>query len=159
MQLQIKPITESDRPWIQDLLQKYWGSSQVVSRGRLYQADALPGFLAGQWGQRVGLITYHVENGQCEIVSLNSLVERQGIGTALIEAVRQQAVEAGCNRLWLITTNDNVEALRFYQKRGFSLVQVHRNAIEQSRQLKPDIPLVADNGIPIRDELELELLV
>jgi GNAT superfamily N-acetyltransferase len=159
MQLEIRLITESDRPWIQDLLQKHWGSTQVVSRGRIYQADALPGFLAGQWGHRVGLITYHLENGQCEIVSLNSLVGKQGIGTALIEAVRQQALEAGCNRLWLITTNDNMEALRFYQKRGFRLVQVHRNAIEQSRQLKPDIPLVADNGIPIRDELELELLV
>ena len=159
MQLEIKSITESDRPWIQDLLQKHWGSGQVVSRGRLYRADALPGFLAGQWGQRVGLITYHMENGQCEIVSLDSLVAKQGIGTALIEAVRRVAVEAGGSRLWLITTNDNVEALRFYQKRGFRLVQVHRNAIEQSRQLKPDIPLVADNGIPIRDELELELLL
>jgi N-acetylglutamate synthase-like GNAT family acetyltransferase len=159
MQLEIRPITESDRPWIQDLLQNHWGSTQVVSRGRLYQADALPGFLAGQWGQRVGLITYHLENGQCEIVSLDSLVAKQGIGTALIETVRRVAVEAGCSRLWLITTNDNLEALRFYQKRGFSLVQVHRNAIEQSRQLKPDIPLIADNGIPIRDELELELLL
>ena len=158
MQLEIRLITESDRPWIQDLLQKHWGSTQVVSRGRLYQADALPGFLAGQWGQQVGLITYHLENGQCQIVSLNSLVGKQEIGTALIVTVRRVAVEAGCSRLWLITTNDNVEALRFYQKRGFRLVQVHRNAIEQSRQLKPDIPLVTDNGIPIRDELELELL-
>jgi len=159
MQLEIRPITVSDRQWMQDLLQKHWGSTQVVSRGRLFRADALPGFLVGQWGQRVGLITYHVENGQCEIVSLDSLVAKQGIGTALIETVCRVAVGAGCSRLWLITTNDNLEALRFYQKRGFSLVQIHRNAIEQSRQLKPDIPLIADNGIPIRDELELELLL
>ena len=159
MQLQIEPITESHYPWIQDLLQKYWGSTQVVSRGQLFQVDALPGYRAVQLGQQVGLITYHLADGQCEIVSLNSLVEKQGIGTSLIEAVRREAVEAGCTRVWLITTNDNLEALRFYQKRGFCLVQVHRNAIEQSRQLKPDIPQVAGNGIPIRDEIELELLV
>ncbi len=75
----------------------------------------------------------------------------------LIEAVKQAAVSAGCRRLWLITTNDNLHALRFYQKRGFRLVAVYPNALEESRRLKPEIPLVGLDGIPLRDELELEL--
>ena len=159
MHLEIKPITDADQNWIRELLQTYWGSVQVVSRGRLHQADQLPGFIAELWGQKVGLVTYHLENGQGELVSLNSLVERQGVGTAMVQAVRQVAQAAGCTRLWLITTNDNLAALRFYQKRGFVLGQLHPNAIEQSRQLKPEIPRTAQNGIPIRDELESELLL
>jgi ribosomal protein S18 acetylase RimI-like enzyme len=158
MQLQIRPIAETDQAWIEALLQKYWGSTQVVSRGRLYQADQLPGFVAVLWGQNVGLVTYHLVGRQCEVVSINSLVERQGIGTALIEAVRAEAAKSNCSRLWLITTNDNLAALRFYQKRGFSLVRLHPNAVERSRQLKLEIPLTGQHGIPIRDEIELELI-
>lgn len=157
MQLEIKPITEFDRSWMQELLQSYWGSTRVVSRGRLHQADQQPGFVAELWGQKVGLVTYQLEGDQAEIVTLASLVERQGVGTALVEAVRRVAQAAGCRRLWLITTNDNLSALRFYQRRGFVLAQLHPNAIERSRRLKVDIPLIGQNGIPIRDEIELEL--
>ena len=83
--------------------------------------------------------------------------EGRGIGTALLEAVKEVAVTLECQRMWLITTNDNLPALRFYQKRGFTRVQVYPNAVERSRQLKPDIPLAGQHGIPIRDEIELEL--
>jgi hypothetical protein len=45
----------------------------------------------------------------------------------------------------------------FYQRRGFCLVCVHRGAVDQSRaNLKPEIPLVGNYGIPLRDELDLE---
>ena len=70
---------------------------------------------------------------------------------------RQAAREAGCGRVWLITTNDNLRALRFYQRRGFRLVAVHPDALERSRELKPSIPEIGLDGIPLRDELELEL--
>ena len=104
-----------------------------------------------------GLITYHIAGDQCEIVTLDSLVEGIGIGTALIEAVKQTVLAIGCKRLWLITTNDNLHALGFYQKRGFRLVAVHRNALEQSRKLKPEIPMMGLGGIPIWDEIEIEM--
>lgn len=82
-----------------------------------------------------------------------------GIGSALLDAVKDIAVSDQCKRLWLITTNDNTAALRFYQKRGFSLVAVHRDALEQLRRLKPEIPLFGIDGIPLRDEIKLELLL
>lgn len=69
----------------------------------------------------------------------------------------QYAYANSCARLWLITTNDNVGALVFYQKAGFRLVAVYPDAVNQARKLKPQIPLVAENGIPIRDEIELAL--
>jgi Acetyltransferase (GNAT) family len=75
----------------------------------------------------------------------------------LIEAAAQLARRQGCTRLWVITTNDNVDALRFYQRRGFCLVRVHRGAVDRSRAtLKPEIPAAGAYGIPLRDEIELE---
>jgi len=155
--VEVRPISEHDQVWIETLLREHWGSTIQVSRGRLHDASRLPGYVAVYNQERAGLITYRVEGDACEIVTINSLVEGQGIGTALVQAVCEAAVEAGCKRLWLITTNDNITALRFWQKRGFSLVQVYRNAIAHSRRLKPEIPLTGEHGIPIRDEIELEI--
>jgi GNAT superfamily N-acetyltransferase len=107
----------------------------------------------------VGLVTYNIVDDSCEIVTLNSTYPSSGIGTALVEAVRDIAIKSACKRLWLITTNDNLNALRFYQKRSFVLVAVHRNALELSRKLKPEIPMIGNHGIPLRDEIELEMML
>ena len=125
----------------------------------MHRADELPGFKAVLDGKPAGLVTYRIDGDACEIVTMNSLVERMGIGSALIDAVKEIAAATDCKRLWLITTNDNTAALRFYQKYGFSLVAVHRNAVEQDRLLKPEIPLTGNDGIPIRDEIELEMVL
>lgn len=75
----------------------------------------------------------------------------------MVEAVGQLTAQQGCIRLWVIATNDNVDALRFYQRRGFCLVAVHRGAIDRSStDLKPEIPVVGAYGIPLRDEIKLE---
>jgi GNAT superfamily N-acetyltransferase len=157
MQFTIDPINPQDRAWIRSILSEHWGAVEVVSRGRLVSADQLPGFIAREEGTAVGLITYRIEDEQCEIITINSLVPGSGIGSALINAVRQEAIASGCRRLWLITTNDNLPALRFYQKRGFRLAAFYRDAIDNSRKIKPQIPLTGIDGIPIRDELELEI--
>jgi GNAT superfamily N-acetyltransferase len=156
---QIGPLSDHSRGWAERLIEEHWGSSVVVSRGIVHRPGALPGFTAEQDGDHVGLITYDVQGDDCEIVSLDSLVEGIGIGSALIEAVKEAAAAARCKRLWLITTNDNTAALRFYQKRGFSLVAVHRDALARSRELKPEIPLMGMDGIPLRDEIELEMML
>ncbi|UCD73774.1 MAG: GNAT family N-acetyltransferase [Phycisphaerales bacterium] len=154
--IDVRTVTESDLDWVRDLLEKWWGSTRVVSRGRVHQADVLPGFVATSEDERVGLATYAVEGDQCEMVTLNSLIEHVGVGIALMEAVKDAARAAGCKRLWLVTTNDNLNAIRFYQRRQFGLVAVHRNAVEESRKLKPEIPLTGIDDIPLRDEIELE---
>lgn len=119
----------------------------------------LPGYLAIAHGAKQGLVTYYIRDDECEIVTLDSVTECRGIGSALIAAVREAASQAACRRIWLITTNDNVKAIRFYQKRGFELVAVHRNAIEKFRKLKPEIPRFGIDGIPIRDEIEMESIL
>jgi GNAT superfamily N-acetyltransferase len=154
---QIRELNGIDRAWVARLLEERWGSTRIVTRGRIHHAETLPGFVAAQEDKRIGLLTYCIEGEECEIVSLNSLVERIGVGSALIAAAKNTAVSAHCKRLWLITTNDNLAAMRFYQKRGFVLVAVHRNALAESRRLKPEIPLIGIDDIPLRDEIELEM--
>jgi ribosomal protein S18 acetylase RimI-like enzyme len=112
-----------------------------------------------QDGKVVGLITYRMDEHGCMIGSLDSLQQSKGIGSALIEAVEDVARQAGCKRIWLITTNDNLNALRFYQKRGFVLAEVRLNVMQKLRQVKPEIPLTGFDGIPIRDEIELERIL
>ena len=153
----IRSADEIDPQWIGSFLERRWGSRLVVSRGKLHDAAALPGFFACHRERIVGLATYHIVDASCELVTLDSEVEGIGIGSALIAAVRKAAITADCRRLWLITTNDNLPALGFYQKRGFRITAVHPNALEQSRQLKPQIPFTGLDGIPLRDEIELEM--
>jgi N-acetylglutamate synthase-like GNAT family acetyltransferase len=153
----VRPSGKDDKNWITDLLTEWWASPTVVSRGKIHYADNLPGFIVERDNKPAGLSTYNINGTNCEIVTINSLVENIGIGSALIDEVKQAARRTGCKRLWLITTNDNTAAMRFYQKRGFVFVAVHRNSIEQSRRLKPEIPTIGNDGIPIRDEIEFEL--
>jgi GNAT superfamily N-acetyltransferase len=157
LHFQVRPLGPDDHARVCEVLTERWGSPRIVTRGLVHAADELPGFAADADGRIVGLITFRIETGQCEIVSLDSLAQGHGVASALVAAVRRAARTAGCTRLWLITTNDNVRALHFYQKRGFVLVAVHRNALDLSRRLKPEIPVVGAHGIPLRDEIELEL--
>lgn len=146
-------------PWLTRILVENWDATTVASRGQRIDASVLPGFVAITNGRRIGLITYRICNDQCEIVTLNSNQGGIGIGTALLESVVQIARKCGCRRLWLITTNDNLDAIRFYSRRGMRLVAVHLDAIVESRKLKPSIPQRGSFGIPLQDELEFELIL
>jgi ribosomal protein S18 acetylase RimI-like enzyme len=155
--LQLLPFTETHREWASAILKETWGSTKIVSKGRLHDAIDLPGYVAIYEIEPVGLVTYHLDESECEMVTLNSSQPALGIGTALVTAVKEAAVKAGSERLWVITTNDNVAALRFYQQRGFRLAALHKDALRESRRIKPQIPRTGKYGIPIRDELELEI--
>jgi GNAT superfamily N-acetyltransferase len=153
----LRSLLPADREWVRAWMVAHWGSEWMALHGELIRMDRLPGLAATLEGEIAGLITYRLREGTCEIMSLDSLSERRGIGSALVEAVRELAAQAGCRRLCLTTTNDNLTALRFYQKRGFRLCALHPGAVDAARRtLKPEIPLLGENGIPIRDEIELE---
>lgn len=152
----IQKLDNEFRVWARRILVENWNGPLVVSRGRSIDAGELPGFIAMQAGKPVGLLTYQIRGNSCELVTLNALVPGLGVGSRLVKELKQFADQIGCVRIWLITTNDNTPALRFYQRNGFVLKGLHRNALEESRRLKPQIPLIGIDGIPIRDELELE---
>ncbi len=152
----IRDLTPEDKHWVQRVLVQYWGSTTQITKGKKYQADELPGLVAQRDGSEVGLLTYHIEDGACEVITHNSMAGHGGIGSCLLDAVRNKARELGCKRLWLITTNDNTPALRFYQRRDFEIVGFHRNAVMEARKLKPEIPNIGFDGIPIKHEIEME---
>ena len=154
----IQQINPTDRVWVEDLCIQRWGSNRIVTRGALHIVTELPGFVAWESGQRLGLLTYHMFSEEFEIVTLDSLESNLGVGSALISEAVRCAQSYNFRRIWLITTNDNTPALRFYQKRGFSIAAIHRDAVKYSRKIKPEIPLTGIDGIPIKDEIEFECL-
>ena len=132
----------------------------VARRGELVDARRCPRLVATIDGRLVGVLTYVPGADSVEALTVHAVAPGRGIGTALLAGLRERAQANGWRRIWLITTNDNVDALRFYQRRGFRLVSVDAGAVDRSRAaLKPSIPAIGSHGIPIRDELELELLL
>ena len=108
-------------------------------------------------GEPVGFATYQVEGDRGELAAIGVAAGRRqgGVGDRLLEAVVDAVRREGAHELWLVTSNDNLDALRFYQRRGFWLAEVRAGAVNRSRQLKPSIPASGAYGIPLRDELVL----
>ena len=153
-EIRIRPIAEGDRPMLAWLVAELWGSEIVAVHGSSLRPAELGGFIAERSQRLVGLLTYQLVGNVLEIVTLNAIDRRAGIGTMLIEAAVSKARRFGCGEVRLTTTNDNVDALRFYQRRGFRLAEVRPGADNQARQQKPEIPRVGDYGIPLHDEID-----
>jgi ribosomal protein S18 acetylase RimI-like enzyme len=156
--IEVQPLTESDRAWAVEVETESWSEPVAARLGELVDPTRLPAFVALLDGERAGLASYAVRGDECELVTIRSLREGRGVGRALLDAVREAAIEAGCTRLWLITTNDNLRALELFQRWGMDIVAFHRHAVTEARRhLKPSIPEHGAQGIPIAHELELEL--
>lgn len=157
--VRVRASTPADAAFVREELHTHWHDTQIWSIGRQFDADQLPAFIAELDGLPAGLVTYAVQDGgyQCEVVTLSSRAENAGVATRLLEAAEDAARRAGCVRIYLTTTNDNLRALGFYQKRGWRLAALHKGNVDAARQRKPFIPVVGLNGIRVRDEIELEL--
>ncbi|HEY7421766.1 MAG TPA: GNAT family N-acetyltransferase [Gaiellaceae bacterium] len=156
--IEVRALTEGDRAWSARVDGESWSEPVVARLGELLDPSELPGFVALLDGERAGLATYAVRGDECELVTIRSLREGLGIGRALLDAARRVAVDAGCTRLWLITTNDNLRALKLYQRWGMEIVAFHRHGVTEARRnLKPSISERGADGIPIAHEFELEL--
>lgn len=153
----IRPIDAEIRPMVTAFLKDYWSGAFILIRGEAIDITSVDGFALVENGSLTGVVTYIVRGGACEVVSLNSMAERRGAGTALVDAVTSRARELGCTCLRLPTTNDNLNAIGFYQKRGFDLVGVNLGAIDREREQKPSIPIIGQNGIPMHHEIEFAM--
>ncbi len=151
--MRVRVKRAGDQVWISAFLAKRWGGC-VLLHGRLVDAAGLPALIAGD---REGLATWRVVGDVAELVTLDAIVPGRGTGTALLARLVRRLRRAQVKRLRVATTNDNLDALRFYQRRGFRIVAVRAGAVERGRLLKPAIPAVGEYGIAIRDEIELEM--
>jgi len=154
--LELAPATGEERVAVLDEVARRWAGRTVARRGGAVHLDDLPVMIAKRDGSVLGAAVYLVEGRQVEVVTLDAFAPGEGVGSALLEAVAEAGRAAGCTRLWLIATNDNVSALGFYLRRGLRLVAVHQGAVAGARLLKPGIPEFGEGGIPIEDEIELE---
>ncbi len=150
-------ITEPNRALVNEFVERHWFTITMIVRGKEIDMTKADGFFLAEDGNILGLVTYALYDDVLEIFSLDSLQKNRGIGTGLLEAAVQEAREQGCSKVVLITTNDNVDAMRFYQRRGFDMARLFRNVMERSRQLKPEMPLIGEHGIALRHEIEFEL--
>ena len=156
--LNIRPLVTGDRDWAARYWRERWGSERIALHDRLYDIMDLAGFVAERDGEPTGVVTYLVTGDECEIMTLDCITQFAGTGTALVERVKTAAIGRGCTRLTVTTTNDNLDALRFYQRRGFRLAAIDPGAVDrQRRTLKPEIPVVGEYQIPVRDELHLRM--
>jgi GNAT superfamily N-acetyltransferase len=156
--LGIRAASAADRAAIAGVLRSSWGATSIAVHDSVYAGDELPALIAERHGEIVGLLTHTTSNADgLEVVTLDALRRRSGIGSALMDAAVEVAREQGARRLWLVTTNDNLDALRFYQRRGLRIVAVDAGAVDRARTRKPSIPWVGEYGIALHDELTLEL--
>lgn len=154
--MQVRRAAAADQQFIAETVIGSFASTQLVSRGRSVEATGLDGFVAENDGRPIGCALWHEIDGDAELVVLVSTYRGAGAGTALLDAVVDYARSSGWKRLWLITTNDNVDAIRLYQRAGWEWVGFHRHAVTESRKLKPEIPETGNHGIPIQHEIEFE---
>ena len=157
--VEIFPVNSVDRSWVIQELENHWMSSEIALRGQLLDVSQCPGYYAVRARQKTGLIMYREFQDSLEILSLCSNNRGIGIGRALIGAVIEKAKELKKPRILVITMNSNLDALAFYQACGFSVKTVFTDSIAQLRLLKPQIPMIDQNGLPIKDEIELEFLL
>jgi N-acetylglutamate synthase-like GNAT family acetyltransferase len=149
-------VTHQTREEVNEFIRRHWLTDRMIVRGEEVDMTIQEGFAARGPQGILGLAMYRIQGDACEILSLDSLCENRGTGTALVGLVLQEAEKNGCRRVVVITTNDNIRAIRFYQKRGFDLTRLYHNALEVSRRYKPQIPLLGEEGIPLRHELEFQ---
>ena len=156
----IEQVSEETRDIATAYITKEWQTAKIKIRGEVIDCSTIDGFIILDESREnvLGLITYIFRGEACEIVSLNSKRLNAGLGTALVEKVKEAALARGCKTLRLLTSNDNLNAIGFYQKRGFDLVDVNIGAIDRARETyKPEIPLIGQNGIPLRHELDFSM--
>ncbi|MUT68336.1 GNAT family N-acetyltransferase [Paenibacillus sp. NEAU-GSW1] len=155
----LAPMSEKDIEWQKEQWLSEWGGETMITKGKKHHIQDLDAFIAWVDDLRVGAATYRLGINDCELMSINTTVQGIGIGSNLISTVEQKVKQSGRNRIWLITSNDNLDALRFYQRRGYRITAINQNAIDEARKLKPTIPKVGYYDIPIHDEIELEKIL
>ncbi len=153
----IRLVRAEDREMISQFMDEHYGGEPLFANGSPYMVGQLSGFVAKQEDRLLALVTYIVEGDSSRIITINSLAAGVGLGTELLKATIKAAAEAGCNRVCAAVTNDNLDALRFFQTRGFILGELRHNIVDTNREQRPDYPTRGLDGIMIRDEIEVEI--
>lgn len=155
----LRKVEKKDESLIIKLMDEHWGGEPLVVNCKKYYPSMMHGILAFDGQDCQGLLTYNKTDQVYEIIVLHALYQFRGIGTLLLNKFIKLVKSEGGNKIVVMTTNDNIDALRFYQRRGFTLSALRLNVLSQARKIKATIPEVGDYGILLKDEILLELSV
>lgn len=158
--MRIIPKSDTHIEWVRSDIISQFGSIKIIGVKRNYEdAGILDGFIAQDQDLLLGTILYSIEGDECELVYMHAVNPGHGVGGELIDVLLETIAQRGIKRIWVITTNDNLEALAFYQKKGFKLIRLYPGQMDKVREVKPNVPHIGKNGIPLRDMIELEMLL
>lgn len=130
-----------------------WGSTSIVYSGMVYDLNTLKGIALKNNDIIVSILFYQVINKELNIILLESFVKRKGFGRIILQKIKEISKGNKYKRIIVTTTNDNIDAIKFYQLNEFDIIEVKFNAVDLSRKIKPEIPSVGNYGIKIKHEL------
>lgn len=147
-------------PVDQEFIRRRWEESSwlpVVSIDRTYQPEDVAGLAwRDEWGVPQGLVTWHIEGDKAEIVSVDAYEQGRHIGGRLLDGAEAELLRRGVRHVSMVTTNDNLRAIAFYVRRGYRIVRIDLDGMDRVRKLKPKVPLLGNDNIPLRDMFELQ---
>jgi len=153
MEGRIEPV---DREYIRRHWEETWGLP-VVSIDRTYEPEDVQGLVwRDEWGDAQGLITWHIEGEHAEIVTVDAYQQGRHIGGRLLDGAEAELRRRGVHHATIVTTNDNLRAIAFYVRRGYRMVRIALDDMERVRKIKPSVPRLGLNNVPLRDMIELE---
>ena len=152
-------IQDADRGEVAEFIERHWGSKISMSHGMAFYPHKEHGFVERRDGVIVGLLTYHIDKQGMEVLTLNSTLEGAGIGSSLMLNAIEAARQKSCRKIWLATTNDRLRVIDFYQRLGFRMTAINLGVVDEARKVKPQIPLVGERGVPVHDEVIMELAI
>ncbi|MFF0746754.1 GNAT family N-acetyltransferase [Streptomyces sp. NPDC004111] len=153
----IKKIAATDWPVLLPLLTERWGAPFIIKHHTRFHLDGVPGLMALRDGAVLGLLTWVDRGSEAELLTLDALTRRLGVGGALLDAFMDGAQPAGIRRVLVTVTNDQLTGIKLLQRRGFRIDAVRRGAVDAARRTKPQIPEVGEDGIALHDELDLSI--
>jgi len=155
-----EPIQDTERDEIREFITEHWHAPHICIRDKMYHPHLAEAFIERRDGKVAALVTYEQQGDAILMITQNSIESGAGIGASLVLKVIEEARKRKVRRIWLTTTNDNLKSIGFYQRMGFRMVAIHRDAVVGGRRsLKPELPEFGVNGLPILDEIEMELIL
>jgi ribosomal protein S18 acetylase RimI-like enzyme len=150
----VREATDADRPAVRELFQRDFGRTKIVAFGEVMDLDQVLSLVAVFYDDPSGALAYRLLGDALHIVALatDPMWQRSGVGGHLVAEAELLARRLKLARVVVATTNDNLPALYFYQRRGYRLTDlIPNNVVTSTRQEQPGFA-----GIPVRDEIRLE---
>jgi ribosomal protein S18 acetylase RimI-like enzyme len=143
---------DGDRAVLRPLFREADDSDQAIN-GYLHKGEVVVAVVAGRivgYGQLVSAGT-----GSAELKSMAVLEEQRGsgVGRALVAAMLRVCRDRGVGRVVVATAAADTGNLRFYQRQGFRLLSIERDAFGPPTGYPPGLLV---DGIPLRDRVWLD---